>query len=67
MNTTLIGNLGEDAACAYLIKQGYRIIERNYKCKIAEIDIKAVCSVEEIKYKNGKFNVEVGEVIPDEE
>ena len=35
--------------------------------KIAEIDIKAVCSVEEIKYKNGKFNVEVGEVIPDEE
>ena len=41
MNTTLIGNLGEDAACAYLIKQGYRIVERNYKCKIAEIDIVA--------------------------
>ena len=39
MNTTLIGNLGEDAACDYLIGRGYKIIERNYKCKIAEIDI----------------------------
>ncbi len=39
MNTTLIGNLGENAACAYLIEHGYRIEERNYKCKIAEIDI----------------------------
>lgn len=39
MNTTLIGNLGEDAACRYLADKGYRIIARNYKCRIAEIDI----------------------------
>ena len=39
MNTTRIGNLGEDKACEYLISKGYRIVERNYKCKIAEIDI----------------------------
>ena len=35
--------------------------------KQAEIDIKAVCSVNEIKYVDSdKFNVEIGEVIPDE-
>ena len=35
--------------------------------KQAEIDIKAVCSINEIKYKDGnEFNVEFGEVIPDE-
>lgn len=39
MNTVTIGNFGEDAAVRYLEKNGYRIIERNYKPKIAEIDI----------------------------
>ncbi|MBQ7901354.1 MAG: YraN family protein, partial [Clostridia bacterium] len=41
MNTTLIGGMGEEAACRYLVSKGYRIVERNYKCKIAEIDIVA--------------------------
>ena len=39
MNTTTIGNFGETAACEYLKAKGYKIINRNYKCKIAEIDI----------------------------
>ncbi len=39
MNTTTIGNFGEAAACEYLAKKGYKIVQRNYKCKIAEIDI----------------------------
>ena len=35
--------------------------------KMAEVDIKAVCSVNEVKYVEAdKFNVEIGEVIPDE-
>jgi len=41
MNTTGIGNYGETAACKYLLDKGYKIIERNYNCKIAEIDIVA--------------------------
>ena len=34
-----IGNFGEDEAIRYLIKNKYKIIERNYSCKLGEIDI----------------------------
>lgn len=34
-----IGNLGEELATKYLIKNGYEIIARNFQCKIGEIDI----------------------------
>ncbi len=34
-----IGNFGEDLAEEYLRKSGYEIIERNFKCKIGELDI----------------------------
>lgn len=34
-----IGKLGEDIACEYLIKNGYRVIGRNYREKWGEIDI----------------------------
>lgn len=33
------GKAAEDAAAAYLRQQGYRIIERNYRCPLGEIDI----------------------------
>ena len=33
------GRRGEDAACAYLLRHGYRIVERNYRCRRGEIDI----------------------------
>lgn len=36
-----IGKLGEDIAEKYLIKNGYRTIERNYRKKWGEIDIVA--------------------------
>ena len=39
MNTVTIGNFGEDAAARYLEKNGYKVVARNYKPKIAEIDI----------------------------
>ena len=33
------GRQGEDIAAAFLIKQGYEIIERNWRCSIGEVDI----------------------------
>jgi putative endonuclease len=36
-----IGKIGEDLARGYLEKQGYKILEQNYKTKYAEIDLVA--------------------------
>lgn len=36
-----IGQRGEVAACEALIKSGYKILEKNYRCKLGEIDIVA--------------------------
>jgi putative endonuclease len=34
-----VGQLGEDFAAAYLQRLGYRILERNFRCRLGEIDI----------------------------
>ena len=34
-----IGKEGERAACEYLHKEGYSLIERNWRCPFGEIDI----------------------------
>ena len=34
-----IGKKGETVAVRYLKKQGYRIVEQNYRSKVGEIDI----------------------------
>ena len=39
MNTTGLGNRGEDQAAEYLQKQGFEIIARNWKTPVCEIDI----------------------------
>ncbi len=36
-----VGKLGEDLARKYLEKEGYKILEQNYKTKYAEIDLVA--------------------------
>jgi len=36
-----IGLLGENLACRYLIRKGYRIVERNFRKQSGEIDILA--------------------------
>lgn len=38
----IIGKSGEDIAVEYLIKKGYKVIERNFYCKTGEIDIIAL-------------------------
>ena len=34
-----LGALGEDAAARLLEQSGYRILERNYRCRLGEVDL----------------------------
>lgn len=36
-----LGRQGEEAACAFLRRRGYRILARNYRCPYGEVDIVA--------------------------
>ncbi|MBP1961128.1 YraN family protein [Paenibacillus aceris] len=38
-NRKQLGKLGEDAAEAFLSKQNYRIVARNWRCRTGELDI----------------------------
>jgi putative endonuclease len=40
-NTKTVGNLGEDIACKFLVKNGFVIEARNYRRKWGELDIVA--------------------------
>ena len=40
-NRRSLGDRGEDLAAAHLKKQGYKILERNYRTPIGEIDLVA--------------------------
>lgn len=55
MNTKLVGQKGEDIAVDYLMHRKYKILERNYRTHIGEIDIiakkKNVISFVEVKYR----------------
>jgi len=37
----LLGQRGEAAAEAYLVREGYRILARNYRCPLGELDLVA--------------------------
>jgi len=42
MKRLLAGKLAEDLACKYLKRKRYKVIERNFRCRIGEIDIIAI-------------------------
>ena len=39
MNNQELGKWGEGLAAQYLTAKGYRIIEKNYSCKLGEVDL----------------------------
>ena len=39
MKTTELGKIGEEFAANLLELQGYRILERNFRCRMGEIDL----------------------------
>lgn len=39
MNKQILGEKGEDMAAAFLKKEGYKIVEQNYRTPFGEIDI----------------------------
>ncbi len=54
-NKKAVGKAYEDVATAYLIDKGYKILEKNYRCKIGEIDIiakhRGILIFIEVKYR----------------
>ena len=60
MNRKLFGDYGENIASKYLAKNGYEIIQKNFRTKYGEIDIVAkenntLVFVEVKTRENGKF------------
>ena len=39
MDRKTLGNFGEEKAAKYLRKKGYKILEKNFSCRMGEIDI----------------------------
>ncbi len=58
MNKRSVGSLTEHRACEYLCSQGCMIVERNYSCRLGEIDIVARDGEElvfaEVKYRRSR-------------
>lgn len=58
MNKRCVGAAYEQEAADYLTEQGYEILERNFRCRLGEIDLIArdgECLVfVEVKYRKGR-------------
>lgn len=57
MNNRAVGTQFEQEAADFLLKNGYKIIEKNFRCKIGEIDLIGksegyLCFIE-VKYRSG--------------
>jgi putative endonuclease len=57
MNNRAVGTTFEQKAADYLRKNGYQILDKNFRCKIGEIDLIAksegyLCFIE-VKYRSG--------------
>lgn len=56
--TGVIGGRGEDSAAAYLVRDGFKILERNWRVKAGEVDIIAekygIVHFVEVKYRKNQ-------------
>lgn len=63
----IVGNYGEELATNFLEKNKYKIIEKNYSCKLGELDIiakdKDILVFIEVKSRTNKSYGEPGEAI----
>jgi putative endonuclease len=63
-----IGKTGEEIAVEHLLRLGYEILEKNWRCGREEIDIIArngnFVVVVEVKTRTGKYEIEPAEVVP---
>jgi putative endonuclease len=57
-NTGYIGRAGEGMACQYLLKNGYKILDKNFRKKFGEIDIIARSSDKTLVFCEVKTMVE---------
>ena len=67
MNKREVGSIFEQKAADYLIQNGYKILTRNFRCKIGEIDLIAtsegyLCFIE-VKYRSNTHTGLPGEAI----
>ena len=68
INKRSTGQQGEDLAAAFLVRAGYRILVRNYRCRYAEVDIIArkrdlICFVE-VKVRKNDVRGSAWESVP---
>jgi putative endonuclease len=56
-NTTAVGRRAENAACRFLLEQGLKLVQRNYRGRCGEIDLVmeqgATLVFVEIRYRRG--------------
>ncbi|MBF4553401.1 YraN family protein [Corynebacterium suicordis] len=55
MTTKAMGDAGEDCAVRYLSEMGWQVLERNWECRVGELDIVALSAgvlvFVEVKYR----------------
>jgi putative endonuclease len=65
VNRKAVGKRGEDFACQLLRAKGYRILERNYRCRSGEIDIIAAQG-ECLVFCEVRTRTSCGPILPEE-
>lgn len=60
MNRSETGQLGENIACRYLVENGYKVIERNFRKKWGELDIIAIAPDKTLVFVEVKTVRDVG-------